>query len=69
MPTQDWTAYSKALPSMLEAVGRTPLVRLGRVAPELELLAKVEWYGPTGSVKDRIYRHMLERAGEDLRRP
>jgi cysteine synthase A len=69
MPTQDWTAYSKALPSMLEAVGRTPLVRLGRVAPELELLAKVEWYGPTGSVKDRIYRHMLEQAEErgDLR--
>jgi cysteine synthase A len=69
MPTQDWSTYSKALPSMLEAVGRTPLVRLGRVAPDLELLAKVEWYGPTGSVKDRIYRHMLERAEErgDLR--
>ena len=64
MPTPDWTAYSKALPSMLEAVGRTPLVRLGRVAPELELLAKIEWYGPTGSVKDRIYRHMIERAEE-----
>ena len=69
MPTPDWTAYSEALPSLLDAVGRTPLVRLGRVAPELELLAKIEWYGPTGSVKDRIYRHMLERAEErgDLR--
>lgn len=69
MPTPDWTAYSEALPSLLDAVGRTPLVRLGRVAPELELLAKIEWYGPTGSVKDRIYRNMLERAEErgDLR--
>jgi cysteine synthase len=69
MPTPDWTAYSQALPSLLDAVGRTPLVRLGRVAPELELLAKIEWYGPTGSVKDRIYRNMLERAEErgDLR--
>lgn len=69
MPTPDWTTYSEALPSVLEAVGRTPLVRLGRVAPDLELLAKIEWYGPTGSVKDRIYRHMLERAEErgDLR--
>jgi len=48
---------------MLDAVGRTPLVRLGRVVPAgLELLAKIEWYGPTGSTKDRIYRHMLERA-------
>jgi cysteine synthase A len=32
------------------------------VAPDLELFAKVEWYGPTGSVKDRIYAHMLGRA-------
>ena len=68
-----WDAYARALPSMLDAVGRTPLVRLsrvGRAGPEgLSLLAKVEWYGPTGSTKDRIYRHMIERAEErgDLR--
>jgi len=65
-----WDAYARALPSMLDAVGRTPLVRLTRVAPEgLSLLAKIEWYGPTGSTKDRIYRHMIERAEErgDLR--
>lgn len=61
--TIDWSPYRMPLPSMLEAVGRTPLVRLNRVAPDgLEVLAKVEWYGPTGSVKDRIYRHMIERA-------
>ena len=45
----------------------TPLVRLARVAPDVELFAKVEWYGPTGSVKDRIYARMLteaERRGE-----
>ena len=68
-----WDAYARALSSMLDAVGRTPLVRLsrvGRAGPEgLSLLAKVEWYGPTGSTKDRIYRHMIERAEErgDLR--
>ena len=40
-----------------------PLVRLRRVGPDdVELLAKVEWYGPTGSVKDRIYAHMLGEA-------
>ena len=54
--------------SLLEAIGGTPLVRLRRIAPEgLELFAKVEWYGPTGSVKDRIYAHMLgeaERRGD-----
>ena len=59
----NWTASAQPLLSMLDAVGLTPLVRLNRVAPEgVELLVKVEWYGPTGSVKDRIYRHMLERA-------
>jgi cysteine synthase len=56
--------------SLLDAIGRTPLVRLHRVAPpDVDLLAKVEWYGPTGSVKDRIYAHMLseaERRGELL---
>lgn len=60
----EWDAYRRPLPSLLDAVGRTPLVRLGRIAPEVELLAKVEWYGPTGSTKDRIYRFMFERAEE-----
>ena len=65
-----WDANRHVHDSILGATGHSPLVRLGRVAPEgVELLAKVEWYGPTGSVKDRIYRHMLERAEErgDLR--
>jgi cysteine synthase A len=65
-----WDAYREALPSMLQAIGRTPLVRLGRTAPEgTDLLAKIEWYGPTGSLKDRIYAHMIDRAEErgDLR--
>ena len=68
--TIEWDAYRRPVPSILAAVGRTPLVRLDRIGPEgLDLLAKVEWYGPTGSVKDRIYRHMIERAEErgDLR--
>ena len=52
---------------MLEAVGETPLVRLARVAPDVELFAKVEYYGPTGSVKDRIYAHMLAKAEADGR--
>jgi len=61
--TTDWDAYARTLPSMLDAVGRTPLVRLRRVAPVgVDLLAKIEWYGPTGSTKDRIYRHMIDRA-------
>lgn len=63
--TQDWDANRRAHDTILEATGHTPLVRLRRIAPDgVELLAKIEWYGPTGSVKDRIYRRMLERAEE-----
>jgi cysteine synthase A len=65
-----WDRSRIEVPTLLDAIGRTPLVRLQRVAPEgVEVLVKVEWYGPTGSVKDRIYAHMLGRAEErgDLR--
>ena len=55
-----WDTNRRAAGTLLDAIGRTPLVKLRRVAPDdVELLVKVEWYGPTGSVKDRIYAHML----------
>jgi cysteine synthase A len=66
----EWDGHRRPAQTLLDAIGATPLVRLARVAPDdLELFAKVEWYGPTGSVKDRIYAHMLTRAEErgDLR--
>lgn len=60
-----WDAQRVAVPTLLDAIGRTPLVRLQRVVPPgVEVLAKVEWYGPTGSVKDRIYAAMLTAAEE-----
>ena len=45
-------------------VGRTPLVRLARMADGLpaEVLAKLEFFNPLGSVKDRIARSMLDAA-------
>jgi len=57
-----WDRYARPVGSLLDAIGNTPLLRLARVAPDLELFAKVEWFGPTGSVKDRIYAHMLAKA-------
>ena len=50
--------------SILQAVGRTPLVRLSRVAEGLPvtLLAKVEYLNPGGSVKDRVGLAMVEDA-------
>ena len=64
-PAIGWGAYRSEVPTLLDAIGRTPLVRLQRVVPPgVEVLAKVEWYGPTGSVKDRIYAAMLAKAEE-----
>ena len=50
-------------------VGRTPLVRMGRAAPECraELLGKLESYNPGGSVKDRIGVAMIEAAEQEGR--
>ena len=50
--------------NVLEAVGNTPLVRLGRIAPAsgATIFAKVESQNPGGSVKDRIARSMIEDA-------
>jgi cysteine synthase A len=40
--------HRSELPTLLGAIGRTPLVRLQRVTPPgVDILAKVEWYGPT----------------------
>ncbi|GAB3207581.1 cystathionine beta-synthase [Marinactinospora thermotolerans DSM 45154] len=50
--------------SLIELVGDTPLVRLNKVAAGLAptVLAKVEYFNPGGSVKDRIALRMVEDA-------
>jgi cystathionine beta-synthase len=50
--------------SILDTVGNTPMIRLGRLAPDLSctLLAKVELFNPGGSIKDRIALAMIEAA-------
>lgn len=56
--------------SVLDAVGRTPLVRLRRVAPDtraVEVWVKLELANPGGSVKDRAALRMMTRALEDGR--
>jgi len=44
------------------AIGATPLVRLARLAPSVELYGKLEAANPGGSVKDRIGLSMIEAA-------
>ena len=50
--------------SLLETIGRTPLVELSRMSPDGggRLYAKLEGQNPTGSTKDRIARTMVEAA-------
>ena len=52
--------------SLIDAIGETPLVRLGELSPDgSNLYAKLEGQNPTGSVKDRIARSMIAAAERD----
>ena len=49
---------------VVEAIGNTPLVELKRLSPKpgVRIYAKLESYNPTGSVKDRVARGLIEDA-------
>ena len=57
---------AKVYDSMLDLVGKTPLVELKRIEEkeglQAKLIAKVESFNPAGSVKDRIAKAMIEDA-------
>jgi cystathionine beta-synthase len=58
------------LPDVLAAIGNTPLVRLSRIHPPGNLVAKVEHMNPGGSVKERIAVLMVDEAeSKGLLRP
>jgi [CysO sulfur-carrier protein]-thiocarboxylate-dependent cysteine synthase len=52
---------------IIQAIGNTPLVELKRLSPKpgVRIYAKLESYNPTGSVKDRVARSLIERAEEE----
>jgi cystathionine beta-synthase len=70
-----WRQYGRAMDvsgpqiagSLLDLVGRTPMVRLGRIGRDLpcDLVAKVELFNPGGSVKDRPAVAMIDAAERD----
>ncbi len=55
--------------SMEQLVGATPLVELSKFAAArsavAKIIAKVEFFNPAGSVKDRVAQHMLDRAEQE----
>jgi cysteine synthase len=59
-----WDRHRSACDNILDAVGQTPLVKLNRVTQGLQagIYGKLEYFSPSGSLKDRIYRQMLQAA-------
>ena len=55
--------------SVLDAIGNTPLVKLNRITADIpcEIYAKLEFMNPSGSIKDRVARHMILKAERDGR--
>ncbi|RKD97487.1 PLP-dependent cysteine synthase family protein [Halopiger aswanensis] len=55
------TTHEQPLDSVLETIGRTPLVRVQDGPDDVRIYAKLETFNPGASVKDRIGRYMVER--------
>ncbi|MEM6971690.1 MAG: cysteine synthase A [Pseudomonadota bacterium] len=64
-------AHGRIYDSITETIGATPVVRLGRMIEgtrcKAEILAKLEFFNPLGSVKDRIGVAMIEAMEADGR--
>jgi len=73
MSTSSFSISDGSVASVLDLIGRTPLVRLRRFereTPGVELYAKAEWQNPGGSVKDRAaYRMILDGEASGRLRP
>jgi cystathionine beta-synthase len=53
-----------ALPSILGAIGHTPIIKLNRLAADLpaSIYVKCEYLNPAGSMKDRVVVHLIDEA-------
>ncbi len=48
--------------NIIETIGNTPLVKINKLSKNRNLYAKVEFFNPAGSVKDRVALNMIEDA-------
>ena len=55
-------AHGRRYTSIVDAIGHTPLVEIARMSPnpDVRLFAKLEFMNPTGSVKDRVAKYLIE---------
>ena len=60
----DWNRRAQIAESILDTAGLTPMVRLRRVVGDVKptIVAKVEYFSPSGSVKDRILHYLVSEA-------
>jgi len=68
MAVINWSRNKKLMTDVFQAIGRTPLVKLLKIPKaegvKADILAKLEYFNPTGSLKDRIYYEMITKALE-----
>ena len=62
-----WDSELNKVNHIFELIGRTPMVRINEMNLNLgvEIYAKLEWFNPMGSLKDRIALRMIERAEKE----
>ena len=49
---------------LLDSIGNTPLIKLQKINPyfNVEIYVKLEFFNPSGSIKDRMVKHIIEDA-------
>ena len=54
----------KVVKNIIELIGNTPMIKLDKFTQEneAEIYAKLEWYNPGGSIKDRTVKYLIEYA-------
>ena len=64
--TKDCGDYKMIYDSVVDLIGNTPLVKIRKLNPNphVQILAKLEYFNPSGSIKDRIAKWMIEKAEE-----
>lgn len=59
--------YTNIRPDILDSIGNTPLVRLNKITKGIPSLiyAKCEFFNPSGSIKDRMVKYIIDAAEKD----
>ncbi len=59
---QNTRLVAQSMPGLESHVGNTPLLSLSKLATNIQVLAKAEWFNPSGSIKDRPALNIMHAA-------